>query len=473
MARLLGSDHFSLAGLVALLVAGGVAAQTAKEMDRTDLAKRIEEHYFDAGQRHLQLGSWCRKQGLVAQGTTHFLRAVEVSQGKNQGAQQVLMLMRGYGDRFWRGTRKKPSKGLLANYQLKARTIETQARREKLAIAQAAFRMGFLEEAKRFFGELIATSEVPLQLDAKGRIPLENGHVPAELAAEVAGKLVELNGKQVVRDAALGRVPEVEALHETATPALVLRSDLGPERGAEIHALAAALLPILEAELAGSPSRRLSLLVFAKRADYEAYLKASGHGSHTAARGLCDYGAFATIVCAEELEAPDLHALVLHELTHLFWFGTTPAVMPDWYAEGFAETFGGQGTFTWDGKQLVPCGLLRTDRIVDLQGAPMPLREFFQGDAIALLTQDRPRGHRFYAQGWAFLRFLRTAAPKEMRERFETWEDMCRGAAAGAVPGQISHNTSDAQQRFETLFEKDLDELERAFLAWLRELRGV
>ncbi|MBI1852461.1 MAG: hypothetical protein HYR85_19135 [Planctomycetes bacterium] len=30
----------------------------------------------------------------------------------------------------------------------------------------------------------------------------------------------------------------------------------------------------------------------------------------------------------------------------------TPVVMPSWYAEGFTETFGGEGTFTWDGTKL-------------------------------------------------------------------------------------------------------------------------
>ena len=52
---------------------------------------------------------------------------------------------------------------------------------------------------------------------------------------------------------------------------------------------------------------------------------------------------------------------MLHELSHLFWFGCAPVAMPDWYAEGFAESFGGQGTFTWDGAKLAIGGLMRRD----------------------------------------------------------------------------------------------------------------
>ena len=93
-------------------------------------------------------------------------------------------------------------------------------------------------------------------------------------------------------------------------------------------------------------------VIVARHDDYQSYLEARRLDGPGNAKGLCDYGAFQTLVSAEGLASEDLHALVLHELSHLFFFATAPAVMPDWFAEGFAETFGGQGTFDWDGKKL-------------------------------------------------------------------------------------------------------------------------
>ena len=63
------------------------------------------------------------------------------------------------------------------------------------------------------------------------------------------------------------------------------------------------------------------------------------------------------------------------------FFGTAPAFLPDWYAEGFAESFGGQGTFTWDGKTLQTGGLLAKHRLAALQQAPLPLRELLAGSS--------------------------------------------------------------------------------------------
>lgn len=445
-------------------------AQTKADQDRADYEKRKNNVYFQAAGRHVTLGTWCRKVGLVPQATAQFLRAVEVGEGKNEYAQTVLGVMRSLGDSFWVREQKKPTRDSLAHYANQAASLERLTRIDKLKLAQAALMLRYTDEAKALFFDLVTHSEKPVTFDEKGRIALEEGVVPAEIAQLLKDAVVTINGKKVVRDTALRNVPTLDSLQETASESLVLRSDLDAKTCASLHALASALLPQIEDLLDGKPSRRLALIVFKTKDTYAQYMKSSGRAGCEAAPGHCDYGAFTTLVCAEGLAEPDLQSLVMHELSHLFFYGSAPAVMPDWYAEGFAESFGAQGAFTWDGKKLTLGGMLRKDRLDDLKGAPMPLAEFFAGDALKLLTSDRAKGLRFYAQGWAFQRFLRTAAKPAWRDKFLRWEAMCRGTAMGAVPGKISYDASEAGKRFEAVFGKELPELEKAFSEWLAKL---
>ena len=44
--------------------------------------------------------------------------------------------------------------------------------------------------------------------------------------------------------------------------------------------------------------------------------------------------------------------IALHELSHLFMYGVTRSMMPSWYSEGFAETYGGAGVYEWKGATL-------------------------------------------------------------------------------------------------------------------------
>jgi hypothetical protein len=144
--------------------------------------------------------------------------------------------------------------------------------------------------------------------------------------------------------------------------------------------------------------------------------------------------------------------------------------MPDWYAEGFAESFGGQGTFAWDGKKLTLGGLMRADRLEDLKKSPLPLAEMLAGHALDMLAADRAKGLRFYAQSWAFLRWLRTAARPTWREKFVRWEAMCRGIGIGAVPGKVNYDAGEANKRFQDLLGKELAAAEKEFVAWLAGL---
>src|SRR5262245_62828947 len=106
--------------LLTLGLLAAASAQTASEMIATDYLRKRDDALAEAGQRHLQLGSWARKQGLVPQATAQFVAAVDVSKGKNPGAQTVLGIMRSYGDAFWTKKRTRPPRAMLLDYERRA-----------------------------------------------------------------------------------------------------------------------------------------------------------------------------------------------------------------------------------------------------------------------------------------------------------------------------------------------------------------
>jgi hypothetical protein len=251
---------------------------------------------------------------------------------------------------------------------------------------------------------------------------------------------------------------------------MLVRSELGPESAADLLALTTALLPFLEADLGGRPTRRLRMLVFRQRAVYEAYCEAAGLGDHKAATGLADGGSFVTLVSGEGLDAETVRGVALHELTHLFQYGVNPSVMPSWYNEGLAETYGGAGSYRWDGQRLeaggaIPAG---TVRALSAEATYIPLARLLASDALKLINENRASARVFYDEAWAFFRFLREGAGDDVRERFEQYELVCRGAALGAKAGE-PHNrdATDAAAYFRQVFGPDLADLETRFRAWI------
>jgi hypothetical protein len=447
---------------------GLLLGQNSHDLKVADYQKQKERASFEAGQRHLEIGSWARKAKLVPQATTQFLRAVAVSDGKNQGATTVLGIMRAYGDAFWRGERKKPEASVLALYERQALDADRRDRKEQMELARKAADCELLDAAKehctaalRFGGRLA--------IDDKGHAKVDGENVPAVLSEWIAQQTIKVNDGERTFDAASGAAASLANLREQRSDRLVVRTDLPGETLKELHALATALLPHLQARLDGAPTRPLGLFVFARQADYAAYLQARGLGDCVSVAGLADYGSFQTLICAEGKGDEELRALMLHELSHLFFFGVAPAAMPDWYAEGFAESFGGQGTFTWDGKTLKVGGKMRADRIADLKTAPLPLRELLAGDALKLMVGEREKGLRFYVQSWALQRFL-LEKDNPWQDRFQTWEANCRGAVLGAAEGRRFGDVQPARAVFDRMFKDDLDKMDTAFRAWLDKL---
>ena len=455
------------ATLSAVLWLGAAAAQSANEMLVAEYQKRRDEELIATGQRHIDLGWDIRNSGLIQQATWQYVRAVELSEGKHGGAVMVLNTVRNYGEAFWRDRKKTPSKAALAAYEKRAAAIERDDQKGQIKLAKLA------QKAKlngRMTEHWLAALQFGARIEiGKGVAKIEGETLPVEFAQWLREQTVEVNGGKVRFEPAGAKAPRVANVSEVGSSQIVVRTDLAGAVAQRLHALGEAQWPLLQERLGAVPLRPLGLFVFSKRADYEEYLKACGHGSALGGSGLCDYGTFQTLVCAEGLADEDLHALVLHELSHLFWFGCAPVAMPDWYAEGFAESFGGQGTFTWDGAKLTVGGLMRRDRLDAVKKEPMPLRELLAGDAAQLLLADHGKGMRFYAQCWALQRFL--LLPDGLwRERFLAWEAECRGAMPGADSTVRLGDRKPAAAAFERVFGKELEAIETAFRAWLSGL---
>lgn len=442
-----------------------LVAQSARDVKRRDYEKRLQEHRVEAAQRYVEIGWWARKAGLVPQATTQFLRAAEAGKGEHQMADRLVGLMRSLGDGFWRARRKKIPRAMVAEHDRRVIAADRRTRREHVQLAQQALAIERVDEAREHCQQAMRLG-AEIEVDAKGA-SLDTLALPAELAGWLREHTVATAAGRVVYEAAAAAGgPRLQGLHEAGSERVIVRSDIDAATSERLHALATALLPHLEERLEGAPTRPLVLLVFARRTDYDGYLRSLGVPS--AGAGLAEYGSFQTIVCAEGKGEPELHALVLHELSHLYFFGVAPAAMPDWYAEGFAESFGGQGSFTWDGKVLAVGGPLQPDRLMRVKQAPMTLAQFFAADAERLWATDRQAALDFYAQAWALQRFLRSDGCR-WRQAFADWEAECRGGAVGAVSSRRFGDRQPAQALFDRRFGAEVAALEQAFVAWLQQ----
>ncbi|MCA8965632.1 MAG: hypothetical protein KDC48_12175, partial [Planctomycetes bacterium] len=457
-------------GVLSLLLlcvgAAGLVAQNTREAIAADFEKRRDKVLAEAGQRHLRLGSWAREAGLVPQATAQFLRAVEVSRGKNPGAQTVLAYMRGLGDAFWNVRRKRIPKATLAEFDKRAAANEAKTRKDHLDLATRAIASKLVEQAKEHYRSVLELGG-ELQCDDKGVWRIEGKRIDEELGQWLSDQSATDKQGRKVFEAAGAAAPRLEGLTVHEDELLQVRTDLPGDAAARLHALGSALLPHLRERLEGAPTRRLVLTVFAKRDDYVAYLTARGMANHAVASGLADGGTFQTLVSAQRVSGemlgdPELQALVLHELSHLYFFGVAPAGMPEWYSEGFAESFGAQGTFTWDGTTLTVGGKLPAERLVADRPNMLPLRLLFDARALILLGTDRAKANAYYTQCWALHRFLRED-DCPWRDRFAFFEAKCRGQVLGAPQeGRSVPDPAPAGAQFLQLFGEDLDRLEAA-----------
>jgi hypothetical protein len=422
----------------------------------------------DAAQRHYDVALWCWKVGLRQQATSAVLESLSVSDGRFRPAKSTLAKMRALDDADWLKDVPRPSPTVLRDHAKRVARAKEQNRRDHLRLAQWAAGKGLDDEARAVYERLLQREGAPLLLDPQGCLHIGNTVVRPDFSRTIYDAAVDINGRRYLRDEFLRALPDVGSIFETGSDELRVRSTLSRENAEHLHQLGLALVPLLEAELGGRPGERMELFVFARRASYDSYLVSAGLTRFQHGSGVADRKTYTAAVCAE---GTDLDALALHELTHLFQYGISRATMPDWYSEGLAETFGGQGTFRWNGKELEVRGLLTPERRALLDGGAklLPMAEFLGSDAASLFPD---RGWLFYAQAWAFVRFLRSEAGAETGDRYRRWERTCNGAALGADEADLrARDPSAARELFEATFAPDLGSLEQRFREYVASLK--
>ena len=439
----------------------------------SEFEKRQYKLELEQSQRHLEYGLELRKQGMTTQAAAEIVLASELGRGRNPGATQIMYIMRQYDAAFWKKYGSRPSKAKVAMYDKKARGLVLDDQKERLDLANWASTHDFESEGQGLYTRLLLEKDDPLEFDAKGQIVLPAGTIPTKASAKLREAAITINGKQYVRDELLAKLPELKEIFEVTSDEVRVRTTTTLEDARDLHAMCTQLVPALAEDFGATPSRRLQLFVLAKRADYEKTLDALDLGDHKLVAGVTTPSPFVALICAEG-QAPDvLRGVCLHELTHLFCYAVTHMVFPGWWSEGFADTFGGTGTFTWDGAKLTLQGLLDRSRIDALKadGGTMPLDEMLVADPLTLWKSGKDAGLAFYAQTWAFLRYLRTGAGAEMAARLEQWEQRCLGQALGYEPGtKRPSGRKAASDSFMEQFGKDLPKLEAGFRVWLSAL---
>ena len=460
--------------LTTLLAALPLAAQDAA----ADYQRLRNKVLAENGQRHLQLGSWARDQGLVPQATSEFLLAVEVAEGKNPGAITVLGLMRKLDESFWTQRKKRPSRALLDEFDKRAKRALRDDRNGRFEVARLADVRKLEVEALRDFRALVGDDDDALQVDNKGRIVLDVGTVPEGISARILANAVKIDQRSYLRDEELRGLPDAANIHERESPELRVRGTIPAEKVADLHALGQALLPHLEERLGGRPTKRVNVFVFGARAEYAAYLAANALQRFERSGGFADYVPQQAIVCAEGCDEAQLRGLFLHELTHLYDYQFAPASLPSWYAEAFAESIGGPGAYKWQSGRLELTGRMSAEQRQKLAAGldGFSLRDLVAADVGTLWATDAEKARRFYVEAWGVLEFLRTGAGESVAARFAAWEALCRGKALGAKPREPGAkrqypNAAEARQVFEDMFGPQLQELQRDFVAWAREAR--
>jgi hypothetical protein len=470
--RLLLAAGMLLAAAV-LLAAPGRHASAGDKLEAARQKYRVAAHknLVECGAAHIKLGIWARDAGLPVQATAEFLRAEELAGPEMPIAGRIVSIMRTYGDKFWKGVQKKPV-ALLRTYENKARDIEDAATKDRLRLGKDAASWGLVEESYAEYVAAVRMTDAPLAFDAKGQVILPVAILPPDVSARMKAEAIAINDKLYLRDEFLEAIPDVKTIAESDGVRVRVRTMGGTTEAEDVRRIVEAVLDAIENDLGGRPTRKLQVFVFKEAGPWGAWLRASKQEAFAVATGLADGRTFTALVNGTGLSPETIRRVALHEVAHLFMYGVTPAVMPSWYSEGFADAYGGSGTFTWDGKTLVSGGTLEPSLLAEVKtdAGYLPLAELVGGNALSLLQTDKPRASRFYAESWAFLRFLRTGAPAAVRDRFALWELACRGGAIGAKAGRArERDTAPAEASFGQAFP-DLPVIEKAFVAWLRAL---
>lgn len=432
---------------------------------RAEYQTKCDALELEIAQRHVDVGLWCRERGFAQAAREHFLKAVEVSRGRHAHASSIKSLMERLGEDFWKkqveltDARRKP-------YDKQVEKLERDNAQARFELASWANERGLESEALAAFRALL-DPDAPLVVNAKGQIQASAGQIPLACSTKLLAEAISINGKPHVRHGVLAQLAGVEALFQARSEALVVLATGSLDQAEEFHRLGSALLPALEKELSLRFARRLTLLLFDARETYERYLVEADRQQYRSAGGFADPSRAVTVVCTADKSAHEAQSLALHELSHLADAAAFPQAMPHWFREGFAERFGGVGTFAWDGARLTLRGELDSERLATLRGSgkPWPIAELVRIDPLSLWGSDREQAKRYYAQAWALYRWLSSEAPSSLRVRWDAWIASCKSAKRGFPPG--TEPVPTPEELFRKHFDGALSEIDAGLVAWL------
>lgn len=429
----------------------------------------------ERGKRHLEIGQWCNDAGLLDLAKEQFQLAYDLSTGGYRAAgSKYLSLLGRLSPASIKKNYHNPTRKELKLYVKKRDRAVVLDRKGRLRLADFAFanKSVLMNEALTGYRKLVEESSEILEFDRKGRIVLDAGTIPEAVSRTFRDSdlAITVNLRFCLRAGFLKKVPEVREVFKEESERLRVFSVNSQEEAASALRLGDALLPVLQKDFKKTPDKVLTLFLFQRRGAYEHFCDTQGHSVNKAVDGFSSLRDLAAVISMEDREgepvtALHLQCMVLHELVHLCHFALSGSVMPGWYDEGLAETYGGRGTFEWDGKKLKKIkGLMSSHRLVALRNSPhlMKIEVLIATEAQNLLAGEREGVLSFYAQSWAFLRFLRSHAGARAARLLAEWEDECRSSPIAADAARVL---------FRVKFGSEMAKLEKKFANYLKDPR--
>jgi hypothetical protein len=210
----------------------------------------------------------------------------------------------------------------------------------------------------------------------------------------------------------------------------------------------------------------LSVLLFAKNDDFQAFCEANGYAEKAAWRRFADLDRLVALDTFERDNAPQWQ---LHLLAKLFLRSGTGRFWPSWFEEGRAAWFahGELGTGTWDGTTLKTGLQAKGVKVTYVsagatQGKLWTTADFLAKDPRSLAGEERVR---WYAHAWALHAYLMDAAEDADRRRFAAWQSAIETLAPS--PREVE---AVGRKQFLGLWGTDLEAFDARFREWAKKL---
>lgn|GEM_PF-2537737 len=427
----------------------------------------------EAGKRHLDLAKWCENRGLLEFTREQLAIVSDLSQGSiHRMAWKMTERLSQLRESKLKERFHPPSRKDLELYRQKLKKISILDRKDQKKLADLAhkYSTSLGEKAYRGYKELVLGNEDLLLIDDRERIVLDVGTVPRAISERIAGEegMISINDQLFLRQGFLKHLTLVKELSMADDEVLRVFGEAGLEEAESWQKLGLELCAVLAKDLDASFAPPFNLAITDLRPVYEAYCDATGLAVFKASQGFFSLEDRVALICTEGPEGGErslfqTQCIVLHELTHLLHADVTRIAWPSWYAEGVAETYGGAGTFVWNKGRLEAKGLLARPKIDALlqPGNLIELDSFLSTQAAAVNNQSTDAANIFYAQAWAFLRYLRTGAGGKTARRLRKWEDDCI---------RLQLRPPEATRLLQESVTGDLTKLQKNFVRFLEKL---